>query len=113
MIKSIKNADHYTWGTDCDGWHLLKTESLSVIQERMPIGTKESTHLHNKSQQLFFVLSGVASFVIDGQCFVVKSNERIHVKPLSIHSISKRGVEELKFLVISEPMAHGDRIEIC
>ena len=39
MVKSIKNAEHYQWGNACDGWHLLKSETLSVIQEKMPAGT--------------------------------------------------------------------------
>lgn len=112
MIKSIENAEHYTWGTNCDGWHLLKTKSLSVIQEQMPLGTNETQHLHNKSQQLFFILTGVASFVIDGQNFEVKANESIHVLPGKVHSISNNRIENLTFLVISEPMSHGDRIEI-
>ena len=111
MIKSVENADHYNWGTNCDGWHLLKTDRLSVIQERMPVGANEGLHWHNQSQQLFLILSGTASFVIDSQHFRVNANESIHIKPLSIHSISNNGDDELKFLVISEPMAHGDRVE--
>jgi hypothetical protein len=39
MIKSTENAENYKWGNNCDGWHLLKSDSLSVIQERMPAGT--------------------------------------------------------------------------
>ena len=61
MIVNKENAEHYYWGQNCDGWHLLKSDSLSVIQERMPAGTAESRHYHEKSQQLFFVLSGEAN----------------------------------------------------
>jgi len=46
MINSIQNTDHYTWGVNCDGWHLLKSDTLSVIQERMPHNTKEQLHYH-------------------------------------------------------------------
>ena len=33
---SKKNSEHYAWGGVCDGWHLLKSPVLSVIQERVP-----------------------------------------------------------------------------
>jgi hypothetical protein len=32
MIVSIENAEHYIWGEICDGWHLLKRDDMSVIQ---------------------------------------------------------------------------------
>jgi len=38
-IKNTNNAEHYLWGDNCDGWHLLKTDSLSIIQENMPPDT--------------------------------------------------------------------------
>jgi hypothetical protein len=52
-IKNTDNSEHYIWGENCDGWHLLKSDSLSVIQEKMPPGTKESLHFHSKAQQFF------------------------------------------------------------
>ncbi len=40
MIINTESAKHYKWGgpqgTDCDGWHLVKTPELSVIEELMP-----------------------------------------------------------------------------
>jgi hypothetical protein len=37
-IVSLENAEHYNWGGACDGWHLLKSAALSVIQESVPPG---------------------------------------------------------------------------
>lgn len=112
MIKSIKNAEHYNWGANCDGWHLLKTDNLSVIQERMPAGTSEQLHFHKQSQQLFYILSGVATFEIEGEAFVVKANESIHVPHDRRHFVSNKEESVLEFLVISEPMSHGDRVDL-
>jgi quercetin dioxygenase-like cupin family protein len=109
MKISLKNAEHYKWGTGCDGWHLLKTPSLSVIQERMPEGSLETAHFHSKSQQLFYVLSGVATFKIEEQTYILTSGECIHVPSGVKHLISNKETETLEFIVISEPMAHGDR----
>jgi hypothetical protein len=33
---STGTAPHYAWGAKCDGWHLVRSADLSVIQERMP-----------------------------------------------------------------------------
>ncbi|WP_028980046.1 cupin domain-containing protein [Sporocytophaga myxococcoides] len=110
MINSILNSESYKWGNDCDGWHLLKSDSLSVIQERMPVGTFEQLHYHHNSQQLFFILSGIATFEIDGKNYVVNAHESIHVPKLSKHKISNYNSEDLHFLVISEPKSHGDRV---
>lgn len=50
---SIENAGHYIWGDGCDGWHLLKTDALSVIQERVPAGKAETLHFHRRAAQFF------------------------------------------------------------
>jgi mannose-6-phosphate isomerase-like protein (cupin superfamily) len=114
MIKSILNAPHYTWGDQviCDGWHLCKTEALSVIQERMPPGSKERLHMHQKCQQLFYILSGIATFIINEVTHTVKAGESIHVLPGQKHFVMNEGSVDLAFLVISEPPSHGDRINL-
>jgi hypothetical protein len=55
-IVSINSGEHYKWGgrqgTDCDGWHLLKTPELSIIEELMPAGQVRSdihTFMHASS----------------------------------------------------------------
>ena len=42
-IRDINNTEHYNWGEACDGWHLLKTDSLSVIQEKCQQAQKNPT----------------------------------------------------------------------
>ena len=112
MIKSTNNAEHYTWGDHCDGWHLLKSESLSVIQERMPSGTSESLHFHHRAQQLFYVLSGSAEFVVNEVKYVVSAGESIHIAAGIPHHVFNQQTDDLHFLVISEPRAHGDRTNL-
>jgi mannose-6-phosphate isomerase-like protein (cupin superfamily) len=112
MIKSIENAEHYKWGDNCYGWHLLKTDSLSVIQEKMPSGASEKRHFHKQSQQLFYILSGAATFEMEGDTFTINSGETIHVPKGTKHFIANHGPIELEFLVISEPKSHGDRTEV-
>jgi len=112
MITSTENAEHYTWGDQCDGWHLLRTDSLSVIQERMPTGAGEQLHYHEQAQQLFYILSGIATFEVDGQVKIVHPNQSIHIPPNTKHRILNNGDTDLHFLVISEPKSHGDRVNM-
>jgi mannose-6-phosphate isomerase-like protein (cupin superfamily) len=112
MITSTENAEHYIWGEKCDGWHLLKSDGLSVIQERMPPGTGEQLHYHEHAQQVFFVMSGVATFEVGTEVNTVITNQSIHIAPGIKHRILNNGDDDLHFLVISEPKAHGDRVNL-
>lgn len=105
-------VEHYTWGDQCDGWHLLKNMGLSVIEERMPAKTAERLHYHEKSEQFFYILKGEAIFEKEGKHYEVKAKQGFHVKPLEKHRISNLSNEDLEFIVISQPMALGDRIEL-
>lgn len=112
MKISIQNALHYKWGADCNGWHLLQSDTLSVIQESMPAGTAEGLHFHKRSQQLFYILSGTATFYIEDETHLVSAGESLHIPKETKHLIKNDTGEVLSFLVISEPMSHGDRVNI-
>src|SRR5882724_5811229 len=84
MKRHRDNAEHYCWGDGCDGWHLLQSETLSVIEEQMP---------HGASVRL-------------------SAREGLHISPGAQHRITNMSSETLEFLVISEPPSHGDRINV-
>jgi len=109
-IISQENAEHYTWGEVCDGWHLLKSGDLSVIQERVPPGGSETRHYHQRSHQFFFVLAGEATIEIEGHSFLLKPQQGISVPPKVPHRLGNMGQQDLSFIVVSAPMSHGDRI---
>ncbi|UFH52871.1 cupin domain-containing protein [Spirosoma sp. KNUC1025] len=109
---SSQNAEHYTWGNSCDGWHLVKSDSLSIIQERMPSGTAEVKHYHHHARQFFFVLSGEASMEIDGKTVILKPNQGVEIPPLVAHQMRNDSDGELVFTVTSTPKSHGDRIVV-
>jgi mannose-6-phosphate isomerase-like protein (cupin superfamily) len=112
MMISTENAEHFVWGSNCDGWHLLKSDSLAVIQERMPPGTAEQLHYHEKAQQVFYILSGTATFEIEGKTEAVNAGQSLHIPKNTKHRIANNGADDLHFLVISEPKSHGDRINL-
>ncbi|GLR72226.1 cupin domain-containing protein [Agaribacter marinus] len=106
------NAEHYKWGNNCDGWHLVKSREMSVIQERMPPGTFESRHYHEFSNQFFFVLSGEAELELNGIIHNLTSQQGLHVPKGMPHQIKNNGFNALEFIVTSVPISHGDRIEV-
>lgn len=110
MKISKGNAEHYVWGDQCDGWFLVKNEQLSVIHERMPAGTAEARHYHQRARQFFFILSGTATFELDGEIHMVDQHEGIEVAPNTPHHISNQTDDAIEFLVISQPSTQGDRI---
>lgn len=111
-IKNTENAEHYSWGNHCDGWHLLQTNSLSIIQEKMPAGTSESLHFHHQAQQFFFILKGIATFEVEDKLYEVNENNGFHIQPNEKHKILNNTTKDLEFIVISEPKSHGDRVNI-
>jgi mannose-6-phosphate isomerase-like protein (cupin superfamily) len=106
---SPDSARHYTWGDGCDGWHLLASEGLSVIEERMPAGTAETRHRHGTARQFFFVLSGTLTLEIEGAIVTVAAGNGCEVMPGEAHQVFNRGGAAAEFLVISQPPAQGDR----
>lgn len=112
MKISKDTGRHYTWGEVCDGWHLVESDSLSVIEERIPPGGGEVLHYHGRAQQLFYILAGVATFESDGVTEVVERREAYHVLPGVRHRIWNSGPDDLHFLVVSEPKSRGDRVDV-
>ena len=49
-LMSRAAAQHYEWGDGCEGWHLVRAQNLSVIEERMPPGAREVRHWHARAR---------------------------------------------------------------
>lgn len=107
---STANAEHYCWGQSCDGWHLLATDDLSVIEERMPPGSFEQRHRHACARQFFYVLEGEAVLELEGIAHHLHQGEGLHVPPGSAHQMRNEGLVDVRFVVVSAPKSHGDRI---
>ena len=107
---SISNAEHYLWGEDCDGWHLLKRDDVSVIRERVPAGKFEVKHYHNISRQFFYILDGIGTMQVGNDVFTLKKGEGLEVPPHVVHQFRNDSDADVVFLVISVPKSHGDRV---
>lgn len=110
MKVSKYNAEHYIWGNICDGWHLVKSNELSIIHEKMPSKTMEVRHLHQKSRQFFFVLSGQAAMEVNGEVILLNQHEGVEILPNIPHQMMNNSDKEIEFIVVSTPTSKGDRV---
>ncbi len=112
---STTTAEHYTWGgpnkTDCDGWHLVRTPDLSIIEELMPPNTSEARHHHARARQFFYVLHGELTMEIEHHDFTLNAGEGIEIAPGQSHQAINRSAAPVRILVTSQPPSHGDRID--
>lgn len=109
---SSGSAEHYVWGEVCDGWHLVKSPALSVIEERMPPGAAEQRHWHERSRQFFYVLAGELTMELDGTMHALGAGMGLEIAPGLAHQAMNRSDEDVRFIVVSQPASHGDRIAV-
>ena len=109
-VTDTSSAEHYRWGEASEGWHLLKRDDLSVIEERVPAGDREQRHYHHRARQFFYILRGSAVIEIDGQRHALGAQQGIEVPPGAAHCFSNESDAEVVFLVVSAPRSHGDRV---
>lgn len=108
-VANTHNAPHYAWGSGCDGWRLLDAQGLSVIEERMPPGTAEVWHYHEKSNQLFYVLEGRLTLTLEDDTALLGIGDALNVPPNIRHQARNESENAVRFLVISAPATSGDR----
>lgn len=100
---------HYQWGEGGHGWVFVDTPGLSVKQELMPAKTAETLHYHEKAQQFFFILSGTATFYVEGETFTVQAGEGFHIAAGKKHNITNNANGDLEFILSSQPSTNNDR----
>ena len=106
---SKETAEHYVWGSGCDGWHLVKNSELSVIQERMPPGVVEVRHFHHRARQFFYILAGEAVMEVDGRSVPLAAGQGLCIPAGTPHQMKNESRSDLHFLLISQPPSHDDR----
>jgi mannose-6-phosphate isomerase-like protein (cupin superfamily) len=110
MVVSIENAEHYVWGEICDGWHLLKRDDMSIIQERVPAGAAEVMHYHTKARQFFYVLDGEGTMVFEEEQKILRKGDGLEIPSQIRHQFRNQSDVDVHFLVISVPTTRGDRV---
>jgi mannose-6-phosphate isomerase-like protein (cupin superfamily) len=112
MTISTDTTTPRSWGEGCLTWELLAGKDLAVFHERMPPGTEEVRHYHQRAQQFFFVLTGQLRIELDGVIHELSQHEGVAVDPGIAHQVRNASPEPAEFLVISSPNTSGDRIAV-
>ena len=109
IVSKYNPLNHYQWGNGCDGWVLVYTDVLSVKQELMPAQTSETLHYHEKAQQFFFILKGIATFEVENESYTVCAQQGFHIEPGKKHRIINNTAEDIEFILSSQPSTNKDR----
>ena len=110
IVSKYQPLKYYKWGNDCEGWNFVDEETLTVKQERMPGGTSETIHYHEKAQQFFFILTGKARIETEDSIIEIKTGEGIHIDAGIKHRIINNTGEDLEFILCSQPSTSNDRV---
>jgi mannose-6-phosphate isomerase-like protein (cupin superfamily) len=84
---SKETADRSLWGDACEAWTLLSNPTLHVMQERMPPGTSEVPHVHERVRQFYFVLAGTATVEVSGRNERLGPRQGTEVEPRAVHRL--------------------------
>lgn len=111
-ITSIRDAAHFRWGDNYDGWWLKQHGSFNVIEELMPPGASEVAHLHRNTEQFFYCLGGVLNIESGDEQHVLHKNESFCITAGLAHKVFNQSAQPVRFLVVSCPALHDDRIDL-
>ena len=78
----------------------------------MPPHTSEIRHAHVQARQFFWIISGVATFELEGVTHSLEARQGIEVAPGAAHQMRNDGDQPLEFLVVSTPPSQGDRFSV-
>lgn len=104
---SRENARHAVWDDVCDAYHLLDRSDLSVVHEVLPAGAGSQAHVHQRSRQFFYVLSGEATMVLGRREVTLGPGSGLEVPPRTGHHLRNDGAVDVELLVISSPRVSG------
>lgn len=108
-LRSCDTTVERPWGEGCLAWDLVARPALRVTKERMPRGTAEEAHLHEKAHQVFYVTEGILTVVRAGERFKVQIGEALEVQAGVVHRVLNATRSDVEFLVLASPTTEGDR----
>jgi mannose-6-phosphate isomerase len=71
-------------------------------------GSRLSYQRHQKRSEHWFIVSGVASVIVDGQAFTKLPGETVDIETGQLHRIGNSGSEELVFIEIQTGTYFGE-----
>lgn len=82
-------------------------QNQSLAEARLAAGRATQRHYHRRSEELYFIVSGLGSMEVAGEIRQVQPGDAILIPPGSWHQIT--AAEELRFLCCcAPPYSHED-----
>lgn len=91
--------------------HPAQNQSInqSLAEATVLVNTITELHLHKKTEEIYYILSGCGEMTLGTELFSVTSGDSICIHPNTPHQIRNTGTTELKFLCACSPAySHSD-----
>jgi mannose-6-phosphate isomerase-like protein (cupin superfamily) len=83
----------------------------SLAEARIAVGLTTQAHYHPQTEEIYFILEGSGSMVIDGETRQVGRGDAIGIPPGAVHKITNVGQVELRLLCCCAPgYEHDDTV---
>lgn len=79
------------------------TERHSIAHVVIPPGKSSRVHFHPEAEESYYMISGQARFVLDGESTIIGPGHTVLIPPNKSHQIINIGSEDLEFLAICVP----------
>jgi mannose-6-phosphate isomerase-like protein (cupin superfamily) len=86
----------------------IRDERLSIAKTIMRPGTAAERHYHQESEEIYLVLNGSATMVIDDARFSIAAGDVVAIQPREVHQVITGEGEQIEFLAITVPPYRPD-----
>jgi mannose-6-phosphate isomerase-like protein (cupin superfamily) len=81
----------------------IRDERLSIAKTTMRPGSAAERHYHSESEEIYLVLSGSATMVVDDKRFSIAAGDVVAIQPREVHQVMTGKSEGIEFLAITVP----------
>jgi mannose-6-phosphate isomerase-like protein (cupin superfamily) len=79
------------------------TRQHSLAHIELPPGKASLKHFHPEAEESYYILSGAARIVIDGETCLLTPGQAVAITPGMVHQIFNDRPEQLRFLAVCAP----------
>ncbi len=107
-IKNIDDVPAFTTKDGSEIRELLANRNSCIRQQslaeaRLKPGARTQAHYHPKTEEIYYILTGLGQIVIEQESAEVGPGDAIAIPPGATHRITNTGEIELKFLCTCAP----------
>ncbi len=116
MINNKHNITSYITKDGSRIWELFHPSlsavaDVSVAEALVEPGKETGAHLHEKSQEIYYIIEGTGRMRMEDKTSDVVAGDAILIKPCAVHNIKNTGTDALRILCIScPPYSHEDTL---